>query len=89
MTYNSGSTVEPVPGLTLAANGWAYLPGKDNFRDEGESFAISAKPWVGSPYSIEPIYLKIWALCDFCEGTGERNDEECPGCDGSGELEFG
>lgn len=86
LNYNTGSEINPVPGLTLSVNGWAYLPGKDNFRDEGESYAYSAKPWSGSPYSIEPVYKLIQTVCVFCDGSGERNDDECLACEGEGEL---
>lgn len=88
LDYNSGSQVTPIPGLTLNANGWAYLPGRDNFRDDGEHFAIMSKPWSGSPYSIEPVYIYLQSLCVFCDGSGDRDDDECPGCDGSGEIEL-
>lgn len=87
VNYDTGSTITPVEGLDLGINGWAKVPGRDNFRDTGENFLIAKTPWAGDPYQIDPIYSFAQCVCPFCE-DGEIDDEECSICEGSGEWEF-
>jgi hypothetical protein len=87
VNYDTGSTITPVEGLDLAVNGWAKVPGRDNFRDTGEDFLIAAKPWEGSPYSFEPVYSFAQCICPFCE-DGAIDGEECTSCWGPGGWEL-
>jgi hypothetical protein len=87
VNYDTGSSLSPVEGLTLGLNGWAKVPGRDNFSDTGEDFLIATKPWEGSPYGFEPVYSFAQCLCPFCE-DGEIEGEECNACWGNGSLEF-
>jgi hypothetical protein len=87
VNYDTGTTIEPVEGLVLGINGWAKVPGRDNFRDTGENFLIAKTPWTGDPYRIDPVYSFAQCLCPFCE-DGEIDGEECTICSGSGGWEF-
>jgi hypothetical protein len=87
VNYDTGTTITPVEGLDLGMNGWAKVPGRDNFRDTGENFFIAKTPWAGDPYHIAPVYSFAQCLCPFCE-SGEVDGEECTICWGSGNWEF-
>lgn len=90
--YSSGTEITPVQGLKLTVNGWAIVPGRDNFRGEGEDFFISEKSWNESgsvsPYDLSPVFKYINCVCPFCDGEGEFQSDECPGCEGEGSLEI-
>ena len=87
VNYDTGSIITPVEGLDLAVNGWAKVPGRNNFSDTGEDFWIATKPWEGSPYTFEPVYSFAQCICPFCE-DGEIDGEECTTCWGSGGWEL-
>lgn len=87
VNYDTGSALEPVDGLTLQFNGWAKVPGRDNFRDSGENFLIATNPWTGSPYDHEPVYSFAQCVCPFCE-DGEIGDEQCDVCRGESNWEI-
>lgn len=87
VNYDTGSTLEPIAGLTLLLNGWAKVPGRDNFRDSGENFFIATNPWTGSPYDLDPVYSFAQCVCPFCE-DGEIDGEECNVCWGESNWEI-
>lgn len=88
--YWDGSTETPVSGLEVSVNGYARLPGRSHYASasEADDFYIATVPWVGDPYQFDPVYTFMQFSCVFCDGNGERDDDECPGCDGEGSMEF-
>lgn len=87
VNFDTGSEIEPVEGLCLRFNGWAKVPGRDNFRDTGDDFLIATNPWTGSPYDHAPVYSFAQCMCPFCE-DGLIGDDECDVCSGESNWEI-
>jgi predicted DNA-binding WGR domain protein len=88
--YWDGSSETPIEGLEVGVNGYARLPGRSHYASasEADDFYIATVAWEGDPYQFAPVYTFMQFVCVFCEGSGERDDDECPGCDGEGSMEF-
>ena len=88
--YWDGSSETPIEGLEVRVNGYARLPGRSHYASasEADDFYIATVPWEGDPYQFDPVYTFMQFSCVFCDGSGERENDECPGCDGEGSMEF-
>ena len=77
--YWDGSTETPTRGFQVGVNGYAWLPGSSHYAAaiEAEEFFIATSPWDGDPYLFDPVYTFMQFSCVFCDGSGERGDEEC------------
>ena len=80
--FEEATYVTVIEGLTVAVNGWAYLPGRQEYYNV-ERYLIASKPY--REISNTCVYSFAQCLCPFCDG-GDIAD--CEICEGNRNWEF-
>ncbi len=86
--FDQGTYQDPIEGLTVGVNGWAKLPGRQEYyEEEGQlnQYLIASKPFDET--APDCVYSFAQCLCPFCE-RGENDGVTCEICEGNGNWEI-